>query len=233
MQPPMRVLLVALCTLAGTVSGAHITDQLVVGLYDGPAAEGTPSRLLSSGTPLEVLRREGTFAEVRLADDTRGWVESTYVTEEKPAKAMLLETQAKLRQMGLELAALREKQTSGEVASPVAAGAGLPSARDAQLQQALHAAEQRIAQLEAQQDATPGRDTEDAQRLQALEERVAQAVALLSPGAPATAESPAPLGPIERFRSWIVGAIALLLGFGGGVAYVDYRIRRRYHGFRL
>ena len=45
-------------------------------------------------------------------------MEAEYVTDEKPAKAMLLETQARLRQMGMQLAALREKQADdGEPAA--------------------------------------------------------------------------------------------------------------------
>ena len=107
-------LYIVLLLCSGLTAAAHITDKLVVGLYPSPKAEGVPSNLLSSGTPLEVLKRQDGFAEVRLADDSTGWIEATYITEEKPAKAMLLETQARLRQMGLELAALREKQAEGE-----------------------------------------------------------------------------------------------------------------------
>jgi hypothetical protein len=44
---------------------------------------------------------------------------------------------------------------------------------------------------------------------------------------------PATQGPITRYRTWIVGLAALLVGFGAGVAVIDYRIRRRYGGFRI
>lgn len=97
-----RFLCIVLLLCSGLSVAAHITDKLVVGLYPSPKAEGVPLNLLSSGTPLEVLKRQDGFAEVRLADDSKGWIEATYITEEKPAKAMLLETQARLRQMGLE-----------------------------------------------------------------------------------------------------------------------------------
>jgi hypothetical protein len=32
---------------------------------------------------------------------------------------------------------------------------------------------------------------------------------------------------------WIVAAVMALLGFAAGVFFIDYRIRRRYGGFRL
>jgi len=203
MSPTPR-LLITLCLLAvaRAASAAHITDKLVVGLYAQPVEEGAPLQLLSTGTPLEVLQRKAGFSEVRLADDTRGWVASSYVTEEKPAKAMLLETQAKLRLMGIELAALRERQLP-QAGKARPADTSPTGAREAQLRQALDTAEARAAELE--------RQLAEAQGLQ-----------------PMRAE-PAPPGPITRYQTWIAGLAALLVGFGAGVAVIDYRIRRR-HG---
>ena len=227
--------LITLCLLAacGAASAAHITDKLVVGLYPRPAEEGSPLQLLSSGMPLEVLQRKAGFSEVRLADDTRGWVASSYVTEEKPAKAMLLEAQAKLRLMGMELAALRERQPSltGETTPPVSPP---PSAREAQLREALEAAETRTAELERQLAGRPL--AEQAQReLEVLRGRVRQALELLAEaqGLALQRAEPQAQGLITRYQTWIVGLAALLVGFGAGVAVIDYRIRRRYGGFRI
>ena len=114
-----RLVMIVLLAVTGSAGAAHITDKLVVGVYAEPNSDGEPLRLISSGTPLEVLGQKAEFSEVRLADETRGWVEKQYITEEKPANAMLLETQAKLRQMGLELAALRAKSGTGDDAPAV------------------------------------------------------------------------------------------------------------------
>lgn len=225
-------LCIVLLLCSGLTAAAHITDKLVVGLYPSPKAEGVPSNLLSSGTPLEVLKRQDGFAEVRLADDSTGWIEATYITEEKPAKAMLLETQARLRQMGLELAALREKQAQGE--GPVVPPQDLPpSAREAQLNQSLSAAEARIAELQA----ADCPDALDAQRqLGELRTGVQSALQTLAEvqgvtlHTAATGEDP---GLLVRYRAWIIGFAALLLGFAAGIAFIDHRIRKRYGGFRL
>lgn len=234
MSPTARILTaLSLLAISNGVPAAHITDKLVVGMYAQPAEEGTPLQLLSSGTPLEVLRRQGTFSEVRLADDSRGWVASTYITEEKPAKVMLLETQAKLRLMGIELAALREAQSTGNgQAAP--SGDAPPSAREAQLRQALDKAEARIVELERQLGERPATEAAQ-QRLQLLQGRVQQALDLLAdtPGVALARTEPAPPGLITRYQSWIVGLITLLVGFGAGVAFIDYRIRRRYGNFRI
>lgn len=246
MSPTTRLLLAFLLLgIARAGFAAHITDKLVVGMYPQPAPDGSPLRLLSSGTPLEVLQRKDGYSEVRLADDARGWVASSYITEEKPAKAMLLETQAKLRQMGLELAALREKAAEtaaeeGDAESPATAAvveatqAPPPSAREAQLRHELDQAEGRIAQLEGRLAARPV--AEGAQQdLEALRGRVQRALDLLAEaqGVEIREREAVPAGPVARYQSWIVGLIALLVGFGGGVAFIDYRIRRRYGGFRI
>lgn len=215
------------------VSAAHITDKLVVGLYSTPANDGSPVTLLSSGTPLEVLERGRGFVRVRLADASEGWVESDYVTDEKPARAMLLETQARLRQMGLELAALRERQdgaTSG--VGEDAAAAAPPGAREARLRAELDQADERIAALERRLAALS--DSGEVQRqLAELQAQVGRATRLLAEAQGLEVHRAAPSAGIDAYLPWIIGLIAFVCGIGAGVAYVDYRIRRRHGGLRL
>jgi SH3 domain protein len=227
-----RYCLLLFFLLPSLAVAAHITDKLVVGLYPQPGAEGTPLQLLSSGTPLEVLQRKQGFAEVRLADDTQGWVEADYITNEKPAKAMLLETQARLRQMGLELAALRATANDSGAPTPVSLP---PSAREAELQRQLDKTQQRVAVLEDQvQSQAIGSDAE--QRLEALRAEVRSALEALAATqglALQAAEPPTAQDAFTRYRPWIIGLVALVLGFAAGIAFVDHRIRKRYGGFRI
>ncbi len=232
--PQFAAVLLALL-LAGATHGAHITDKLVVGVYSEPNAEGTPLRLIASGTPLEVLKTDQGFSEVRLADETRGWVESTYITEEKPAKAMLLETQAKLRQMGMELAGMREKVAAGDAEPGAAPPSAPPTAREAQLRQSLQQAEQRVAELEQALADVP-REQAAQIELETLRARSAEAVRLLADahGMRLIADgASSPPGFLRRYRAWLIGGGALLLGFAAGVTFIDYRIRKRYGGFRI
>jgi SH3 domain protein len=217
------------CLLTESVWSAHITDTLVVGVYPSPKVEGQPLQLLSSGAPLEVLRREDGFAEVRLADGTTGWVEADYVTDEKPAKAMLLETQARLRQMGLELAKLRGEPA---VENPDAAQRPGEAGDDTG---ALVHAEQRIAELQSALAAQ--RQASDAQeRLDRLNAQVREALESLAATQGLTLQQTGAVPPapfFERYQTLIIGLAALVLGFGSGVAFIDYRIRKRYGGFRI
>ena len=226
----IHALLLLLALTPGQGAAAHITDKLVVALYPAPEAEGQPLQLLSSGTPLEVLDRKSGFAQVRLGDDTTGWVEAGYVTEEKPAKAMLLETQAKLRQMGLELAKLR-----GESAGEGGQGSA-PSASDSA---DLEAARERIAELEAALDDArlEGQAQEqlaivnDEVRI-ALDRLAATQGLTLAPGSGPRDGAGDDRG-VSPLIPWVVAIGMLLLGFAGGIAFIDYRIRRRHGGFRI
>jgi SH3 domain protein len=216
--------------LVGIAHSAHITDKLVVGLYAAPKIEGTPLQLLSSGMPLEVLRRKDGFAEVRLGDDQTGWVEADYVTEEKPAKAMLLETQARLRLMGLELAKLREQSDTATPAVPAAAEDDM-----AVLQQALEQSASRIVELEAalaERD-NAGSAQQQLDRLNAQVREMLQQLAKTQGLSVAGAETATSPGLVTRYREWIIGAAALLFGFAAGILFIDYRFRRRHGGFRL
>ena len=80
----------------------HVTDKLAVGLYPSVGAE-QPMRLLTSGTPLERLGSSGEHCKVRLGGGEEGWLECRYLTDEKPARAMLLEAQAGSAQLRREL----------------------------------------------------------------------------------------------------------------------------------
>ena len=225
-------LILLMLALAGPSGAAHITDKLVVGIYAEATSAAPPIRLLSSGVPLEVLRRQGEFTEVRLADGVQGWVEARYVTDEKPAKAVLLETQTRLRALDAEL---RERKAGGTAAQTLSVPNLAPSAREAQLRQALGAAEARVAALEQQLQDQP-RAAAAQERLEALQRQTQVALQVLAEARGmelVTAGPAAEEGLVGRYQVWIVAAAAAVLGFGIGVAFIDYRIRKRYSGFRI
>ncbi len=214
--------LLLLC-LSGLAAAAHITDKLVVGLYAQPSLEGEPQRLLTTGTPLEVLKRGKGVLQVRLADDTRGWVEARYVTDEKPAAMMLLEARAEIRRLKAELDARQGRTTP------------LPSLADARAEQQLAAARARIQALEKDLAELPAlrRAAQERDRLKARidELRRLLGVQVAARQEAETARRELPLW--KRYLPWIVAGLLALLGFAAGVAFIDWRIRKRYGGFRL
>src|SRR6185436_12169046 len=83
------VLCLALGLWAGSVCAetVYVTDVLRLGLYDAPNSSDKPVENLVSGTALEVLERDASYAHVRLADGREGWVKATYLVTDKPASA--------------------------------------------------------------------------------------------------------------------------------------------------
>ncbi len=102
-------LLLALLFLPLLAHSAHITDKLLAGMYAKPSDQEQPVRLLPSGTPVEILAQKGEFLDVKLVDDSTGWVEKRLITETTPANVRLLELQSKYRQLQGRLEAAEQR----------------------------------------------------------------------------------------------------------------------------
>jgi SH3 domain protein len=85
----------------------YVTDSLRLGLHAASDTSGRPFENLVSGTAVEVLERNPSYARVRLADGREGWVKATYLVAEKPAAARVLELETEIG--GFEHAAVAAK----------------------------------------------------------------------------------------------------------------------------
>lgn len=231
MKRYLNKLLSLILLLAAPLQAAYITDKLVAGLYETAEVSDKPLKALSSGTPLEVVSRDNGFIKVRTPDGTIGYVEATYLTDEKPARSMLLELQAKNAQLQkqLELAQSESGVTPAETdtdALDKPAGADLQEELDnlrSQLDKQTASAaelEQQNSQLQASNKA-----------LQKQQQQIAEIVGVqladnMQLPAAASAATPA-----FDDRSWLMPALlafGLVLGFIAGLLLMRYRIRRRF-----
>ena len=214
----LRLLVVTTLLASGPALATHVTDKLLAGMYSSPQSEGKPLQLLSSGTPVEVLERGDVFHKVRLEDGAEGWVNSAYLTEETPARTLLLEAQARIEELELSLSAAAAAATE----CPEAVAAEAPDIPD-------EAAVAAVAPV-------PADCSEIENELDALAGRVAQAASLLggTAAAPATAVTATDLianWPANWY--WYALPVALLVGLVLGVLLMDYRSRQRYGGVRV
>lgn len=228
----MRYLLLSLLLLLSLQpQAARITDKLLVGLYAETRLGASPIKVLPSGTPFETLQTEGDFTRIRLGDYTEGWVESRFITNEKSARIMLLELQAKnsrlrqkLRDNQAGAASLRQRRKD----NPGANRGAEPLEEIARLQAALDLSQQTLAELNRQ----PSLATNLARENGRLRLQIQQAAAVLT--VPPTRSQPTE--PELRLNAWwlpLLVALALLLSFIGGIAFKGYRLSKRYGGFRL
>ncbi len=240
------LLLLLMLLPVATVQGAHVTDKLLAGLYEEPDSTDDPISLLPSGTPLEILNRQGGYAQVRLGDDRTGWVEARFISKEKPAKARLLEAQAKNAELQRQLveaqARLRlYKDGKGAVSAGQVTVSPGPSPAPPQSQAAgpgNNGEPRRVADLERHLE-TATREAErqidfEQKRSAMLEaenrrlrERQEEVVAMLADKSAS--------GRSGDWRPWHVSLLAalLLLSFVAGIAFKNYRIYRRYGKHRL
>lgn len=140
----MRVFWIILLALPATALAEtmYVTDNLRLGIHQAADTNDRAFRMLDSGQPLEVLYRDGNYANVQLPDGMQGFVKAAYLVSEKPAKLILAETLAERDALRAELDATREA-----LAEPAAAIANLESQNDG-LQADLETARLRIATLE-------------------------------------------------------------------------------------
>lgn len=199
---------------AQPAAAAYITDKLLIGVRDLPQASAKTGPLLQGGAPVDVLKREGDFLQVRAPDGTLGWVEGRYVTEEKPAAQLLLDAQARNGEL-----ARKVQELESRMAAAMLPTGGIDPKQVAEMERALGLARERIRQLES--------EPIDALRheVEALRGRVTRAVEALGAELPKPKDSP--VAAFYREPAVWGGGLALL-----GVGFVLGRIgRRRPFGF--
>ena len=111
-----RALLAIACGCATSVFAetAYVTDSLRLGIH---AAADTSDRAfdnLVSGTAVEVLERNTSYARVRLADGREGWVRATFLVALKPAAARLAELEAEITGLEGDVASAKAAQAVAE-----------------------------------------------------------------------------------------------------------------------
>lgn len=110
---PFAILLAA-TALSARAEVVYVTDSLRLGIH---AAADTTDRAfdnLLSGTAVEILERNPSYARVRLPDGREGWVKATYLVAGKPAAARVGELEGELEALRAELATAKAAHATVE-----------------------------------------------------------------------------------------------------------------------
>jgi len=188
--------------------GAYITDKLLAGYYASPDLTTEPIRALPNSTPMEVLETKGKLSRVRLGDSSEGWVETRYITQEKPVKTMLLELQAKY-------ASLKRRIDNGDIAKETKTEPTAPSNPKGELRDQLMQAREHIQQLRKSQGEQPSAAENNTMAKQLRQENTLLKQRLEQRS--------------ETFQFWTLplAMLAMLLSFISGIAFKNYRIVSR------
>lgn len=109
-----------LCLLLGAWSAgaaaetAYVTDSLRLGLHAAADTSDRPFENLVSGTAVEVLERNTSYARVRVPDGREGWVKATFLVAEKPAAARVLELENEIGGFESAASAAKAAQAAAE-----------------------------------------------------------------------------------------------------------------------
>ncbi len=242
----MFLWLTALTVPAGADT-VYVSDRFEIGIHESADIDSVIIAVIPSGTPLEVIERDGELVQVSTLDGTTGWVDARYVVSEKPSVALLEERDAKLQEAVQSLGTARAdvevlRQRIAELQRDAATATRYPPdvAKPIPLARNEDSASLEDAKGELENLAEENRQLKiriaDLQTLQ-----VSSGDSSAEPRAKEKEESRENIwrGPVtDEARTWtpwqwlLYGSI-LLLAFAAGGYAVDWELRRRHGGFRV
>ncbi len=224
----LATLFVILCTTGqyAQAETVFVIDRLLVGVHKEKRLDSEILKVFPTGTQLEVLERSDDLARIKGPDDITGWVDSSYLTSNKPAQLLLKELEDELQQLKQDPSVSNiELEQENERLKQQAASERL-SVADLQAQ---------LSKLQNQQTQSGSSNTlelqglrdENTQLQETLREHRNSALAkYLEFGQQL-------LNDEQTFYYLIALLFALLLSFLCGLQTMDWLQRRRHGGFRI
>lgn len=88
---------ILLSSSVATAESLYITDKISIDVYSDKFAKGEHIKSLPTGTIVEIIERDQGYAQIRTRDSLEGWVESKYLSNEKPLQIEYLQLSAKYK----------------------------------------------------------------------------------------------------------------------------------------
>lgn len=93
----------------GQAQAAFIADKIEVPVHAERFNQGAVLKTLISGASVEVMMKDGDFTRIRTSDNVMGWVESRFVSPDKPVSLEYLELLGRSKRLEADLKAAEEK----------------------------------------------------------------------------------------------------------------------------
>jgi SH3 domain protein len=247
-ETALALLLACAAATAQAPEKVYVTREFKAGLHEEKSVDSAITTLVSSGTALDVVKRENPLSFVRTPDGVTGWIDNSYIATTPPTDAAELK-QARERADTLERRASELQKQIADLQARPAAGAG-PADPDtggtlrkqnADLEQALKEERLRAGELQVQVSELRkriGMNSDNASlydRIGELEAENKQLQVSLSGTTATGGAASAPGSGVKlgwrSLAAWL--ALVLVAGFGGGIYLMDFLNRRRHGGFRV
>ena len=105
----LPLLLILLLPLQAWAETVYIRDMLRVGVRSKPDSNESPMAIVTTGSELEVLDRQGGYVKIRGDDGVEGWVNDSYTSPEVPARLRIKEVKARNQELKEKLARVRDE----------------------------------------------------------------------------------------------------------------------------
>lgn len=256
-----RYLWLGLLLLPAISYGAFISDNIEINIYSQPGGRGVVVATIGSGSEVEVLNEDGEYSRILTGFNLTGWVESKYLSEDRPETGDIQSLQQQNQDLRAELQAARAALLEAQDMdlSPTELEELRKRANDVGwMRVELKKARDKVNELEATLKTRSAKASNSNQELDQLRTQNAElakrlAAALLvnsqqevsgepenQPGEESQQSSNAPETESQTTRwriklEWFLGSlvVAIIIGLVVGMIWMDKRMRRRHGGFRL
>lgn len=223
-----------LCTQARAENDtAYIVDELLVGIHQEKDIDSPIIKVIGTGTELEILERDGDYTKVKEKEGGKtGWVDSSYVMQEKPAKLLLSEFKKKMQSQGSD-----KKDTATANEDNAALTEELESLKQqlsseklkyAELEAIISDQEKRLAQFEAHSDISQVKE------LQKKNDSLKKALKDIKNKETSSDRYFTEILKLFADKFVLIAlAVAAILGFVFGRHIEDRKNRKRHGGFRI
>lgn len=237
-------LVIFLALLSATAVRAetlYLSNQLQVGLHEEKDLDSPITKILPSGTQLELVKRETNVSFVRDSRGANGWIDNSYLTDADPTNGQLRATQKRLTNLQNQLDESKKQVMRLQTQKPDSAELQNLRQSQSELQTQLKSEKLKAGQLEAEISKLRKRvgqnnDNESLytqiDQLQADKKNLEVELAIAQGGDGQASSRFSNNGP--GWRNLIIYLIiTMLIGIGVGVYIMDFLNRRRHGGFRV
>jgi SH3 domain protein len=109
--------LLSACAASASADTLYVTDSLRLALYESEDTSDKPISNLVSGTPVQLLERDASLARIRTPSGDEGWVKSSFLVPDKPARARVAELEAELAGVRSENAEYRGARANADASA--------------------------------------------------------------------------------------------------------------------
>ena len=238
----LAISLVLLHTNAVLAETKYITNELEIGLHEEKNLDSPIIKTLPSGTALELVKREDNVSFVRDSKGANGWIDNSYLTSSDPTGGQLGSSQKKIASLENQLDIAQKKIAGLQKKAPDSAELANLKQEKAEVEAQLKSEKLKAGQLEAEISKLRkrvGQNNDNQSLYEQIEELESDKKNLEVALAISQGDSEGELS--SRFGSsgpgWrnmlIYLVVAMLIGLGLGIYFMDFLNRRRHGGFRV